>query len=180
MALVVGTNSYGSRAEADAYFLDSLRKENWNAFNTSFKDQALIESTRVLERQKYLGEKEVGSQALAFPRTGLKDKEGNDMTGAESLAIAKEAEFEYALFLAENTKKLGERDSTGKSNIKSVGAGSAKVEFFRPQKGARFPLAIQELLGDFIGGSGGLVGLASGTGDKTSFRTEYGTTRGYP
>lgn len=178
--IVLDTNSYAVLADADAYFNSSIRADNWDAFDLIKKQQGLVEATRVLERQTYQGEKEVPSQNLAFPRTGLKDKEGVELTGPDSLAIAQEAQFEYALFLLENMKKLGERDSTGKSNLKSAGAGSAKVEFFRPQKSYRFPLAVQELLGEFISGSGGLVGLASGTGATTSFDAEYGTTRGYP
>lgn len=183
MALVVGTNSYASRADADTYFNDSLRKTEWAAYSGSTKDRGLIEATRVFERQVWAGSKEVGSQALAFPRTGLKDKEGESLTGAETLVIVGEAQFEYALVLLADADELNTRDSTG-SNVKQVGAGSAKIVFFKATKGARFPVSIMDLIGDWFGGGGSAVigGVVSGNCDSSSFTSpddKYGTIKGF-
>ena len=183
MALVVGTNSYGSRAEANTYFDDSLRKAEWAAFSDDTKDQGLIEATRVFERQAWAGEKEVPSQTLAFPRTGLLDKDGNSLTGAETLAIVSEAQFEYALVLINDIDALNVRDATG-SNVKQVGAGSAKIIFFKSTKGSRFPLTVTDLIGDFFGGSGSTVigGFVSGNCDSSSFTDldgNYGLNKGF-
>lgn len=182
MALVVGSNSYGSRAEADAYFNDSLRKAEWAAFSNTTKDQGLVEATRVFERQTWAGEKEVPSQDLAFPRTGLTDKDGNSLTGAETLEIVKEAQFEYALVLINDVDALNTRDATG-SNIKQVGAGSAKIIFFKATKGSRFPLTVTDLLGDFFGGGKPIVGgFVSGNCDSSSFTDldgNYGLNKGF-
>jgi hypothetical protein len=181
MALVAGTNSYGTRAEADAYFNDSLRSEIWASFATSKRDQALIEATRILERIPYNGTKTSPSQTLEFSREGLSDVNGIALTGAETLAIMKEAEFEYAVFLLGKPAAINEADSSGRANVKSVGAGSAKVAFFRPLKGVRFPISIRELIGTFISGAGSLTAtVVSGTGGTTTFDQDYGTTKGYP
>ena len=182
MALVVGSNSYGSRAEADTYFNDSLRKAEWSALTTSTKDQGLIEATRVFERQTWAGEKESPSQDLAFGRTGLTGKEGEVLTPAETLEIAKEAQFEYAIFLIADIDQLDQRDATG-TNIKKVEAGSAKVTYFKSSNGSRFPLIVQDLIGSFFGGdkSSGASGIVSGNADCSSFTNteKNGLVRGF-
>jgi hypothetical protein len=183
MALVAGSNSYGTRAEADAYFNDSLRKATWAAVASATKDQGLIEATRVFERQAWAGEKEVPSQDLAFGRTGLTDKDGVALTPAETLEVAKEAQFEYALFLITDPTQLGTREATG-SNIKKLEAGSAKVTYFTRVNGTRFPLTVTDLIGDWFGGNSGsnIGGSVSGNCDSSSFTTpdeDYGKTKGY-
>lgn len=182
MALVVGSNSYGSRAEADAYFNDSLRKDAWAAIVNATKDQGLIEATRVFERQAWAGEKEVPGQDLAFGRTGLTDKDGVTLTPAETLEVAKEAQFEYALYLITDPTALGTRDATG-SNTKKLEAGSAKVTYFKATKGSRFPLTVTDLIGDWFGGNAGTAigGVVSGNCDSSSFTNseEYGLSKGF-
>lgn len=183
MALVVGSNSYGSRAEADAYFNDSLRKATWAAVVNATKDQGLIEATRVFERQAWAGEKEVPSQDLAFGRTGLTDKDGTALTPAETLEVAKEAQFEYALYLITDPAALGTREATG-SNIKKLEAGSAKVTYFKATKGTRFPLTVTDLIGDWFGGDKGsaIGGVVSGNCDSSSFTNpdcNYGLNKGF-
>lgn len=185
MALVVGTNSYGSRAEADTYFNDSLRKDDWSAIAGSRKDQALVEATRVLERQAWAGQKEVSSQTLEFPRTGLTDCQGNSVTAARSLEIIKEAQFEYALLLNGDIGALSSTDATG-TNTKRLKAGSAEIEFFRPQEGTRFSVIVHELIGCFLAGEQALAAVgsafASGTDVKSTFTDSpdsYGVTEGF-
>lgn len=182
MALLVGTNSYKARSEADAYFNDSLRKEAWADFSGSNKDRSLIEATRVFERQAWAGTKEVAEQNLAFPRTGLTDKDGVALTGAETLDIIGEAEFEYALHLLTKPSALNTRDATG-SNVKQVGAGSARVIFFKRTKGSRFPLIITDLVGQWFGGNGTKIngGIVSGNCDSSSFTNsdKFGLNKGF-
>lgn len=180
MALIVGSNSLGSRAEADAYFADSLRAATWAATSNDTKDHGLIEATRVFTRQTWAGTKEVASQDLPFPRTGLTDTDGVELTGAETLEVAKEASFEYALVLISKVSALNVRDATG-SNVKQVGAGSAKVVFFKGTKGSRFPLMVTDLIGSWFGGDGTKIngGFVSGNCDSTHFNSDYGTNGGF-
>ena len=182
MALVVGSNSYGARAEADSYFNDSLRKATWAAIVSATKDQGLIEATRVFERQSWGGVKEIPSQDLAFGRTGLTDKDGNSLTAAETLEIMKEAQFEYALYLITDPTALETREATG-SNTKKLEAGSAKITYFKRIKGTRFPLTVTDLIGDFFGGNGGVIGgVVSGNCDSSSFTDpdcNHGLTKGF-
>jgi hypothetical protein len=184
MALIAGTNSYGDRAEADTYFADSLQNAAWSAFSDPAKDQALVEATRILERRTWLGTKEVAIQALAFPRLGLTDKYGAALTGAETLALIKIAQFEYALFLSLNPSLVTTNDATG-SNVKRLKAGSAEIEYFRAKKGSRFPTAVNETVGCFLvsGAASGLGGAVTGNADASSFTNydgNFGTVEGYP
>lgn len=178
MGLIVGTNSYGSRAESDTYLADSLNGDKWNTFTPTKKDQALIEVTRILEREFWLGEKEVPSQALDFPRTGL-TLNGEDVTAAESLAIAKTAQFEYAFAILQDPKLLGTTNANG-SNIKIVKAGTTKVEFFRATRSGKLPTVVNDIIGEFKGSGTGSVGLVSGNCDSTSFVTgKFDKPRGF-
>lgn len=181
MALVMGSNSYGNRTLADAYFNDSLRKPNWAAIASASKDLGLIEATRVFERQAWGGVR-VDGNALKFGRTGLVDTDGTVLTEQDSLEIMQEASFEYALYLIENSKALSQRDATG-SNIKQAGAGSAKVIFFKAKKGSRFPLMVTELIGRFLSSNGSAVGgFVSGNEDSSSFThrdCNYGLNDGF-
>ena len=178
MALVVGTNSYASLADADAYFLDSIRASMWVAYTADMRSAGLVEATRVLERMKWKGEKEISTQALAFGRTGLTGTEGEALTPAETLITAGEGQFEYALALLNDASILDSSDATG-SNIKSMKAGSARMEFFRATTGSRFPVIVMDILGAFLQSGGSMLGLkptVTGTCNESGFedRDAYG------
>lgn len=168
MALIEGTNSYGSRLGADNYFNDSLKKETWEALSTGKRDQGLVEATRIFERQPLLGEKEVPSQDLHFPATGLVDNQGNEITATESLVLAQEAQYEYALILINDLSQINEKDATG-TNIKKVKAGSAEVTYFKSKSGTRFPVVVQDLISSFIGGGSVSPPFVSGADQCSSF-----------
>lgn len=186
MALVVGVNSYGSRADANTYFLDSINNTVWNSYTDEQKDQGLVEATRILERQLWAGEKEDPMQDLEFPRTGLTDCYGDPVTPAESLETIQQAQFEYALDLLNDPGLLSNSDATG-TNIKKLEAGSAKITYFRPQNGTRYPLTVNDIIKCFFLGAnatGSITGsFASGTCDNSSFTDpdgDYGLNEGYP
>lgn len=169
MALVVASNSYGSRAEADIYFGDSINNDIWDAFTNAKKDQGLVEATRLLERQTWAGEKEDPAQDLHFPATGLTDCSSNSVDADDSLETMKEAQFEYAIALLQKPSLLNSTDTTG-SNVKGVGAGSARVDFFRPSKGSKYPLQVLSIAKCFFLGNGASsAGTVSGNCDSSSF-----------
>lgn len=178
MALTVGTNSYGSRAEADVYMSDSLNGDMWNTFTPTKKDQSLIEVTRILEREPWLGEKETEIQVLAFGRTGLTIN-GVSITAAESLAIMKTAQFEYAFAVLKDPKLLGTTNANG-TNIKIVKAGSAKVEFFNAAKSGKLPTVVNDIVRDFKSSRSLRGGIVSGNCDISSFSEQhYDKNRGF-
>lgn len=150
MSLVVGTNSYISRADATTYFADSLRSASWVALSDSTKDQGLVTATRMLDRQVWMGEKTVSAQLLQWPRTGVTDAYGDAVDSATVPQAIKDACCELALSLALNPS--GETNANAGSNIKRVSAAKGTdIEFFRPTTAGRFPTIIQELIKPFLG-----------------------------
>ena len=70
MALVKGTNSYVTVAEADSYFAERLHSETWSGASPTDKEKALITATGLLDQKPWVGEAEDELQPLAFPRIG--------------------------------------------------------------------------------------------------------------
>jgi hypothetical protein len=70
MALVKGTNSYCTVAEADTYFADRLDVAAWTTADATSKAQALVTATSVLDEQPWTGTAISEDQPLAFPRSG--------------------------------------------------------------------------------------------------------------
>ena len=132
--------------------------------------QVLISATRWLDRLQWAGAPTDLStpQPLAFPRTGLPQCDGIAYTDSEVPDPIVEAMFELAEIIAADATQ---QDSNGQgSNIKSVEAGSASVEFFTPTIGSgsdtRLPRAAHDLVRCFL--SGTAIGKATGTGDTNT------------
>ena len=172
---VVDANSYlGARIGSDA----------WSSASSSDKKKALVSAARFIDRAvSWSGKKTVSSQPLQWPRDGATcDSESvTDGTIPDEFAYA---EFEMALILLGDSAA---QDSTGTgSNIKSVKAGSARVEFFSSSVGSssdtRLPTTVNDLVGCYIDGSVSFGSSSSGTSETSSFDCDddYNRTRGYP
>lgn len=161
MAVVVGTNSYISVADANTYFLDSLNSAVWSATATVTKGQALVTASRQISLLVKTACK------LPFtPPIGVPELE----TATSELALA---------FLTDDS--LITAGNTGK-NIKNAKAGSAEVTFFRPTDGSRFPPNVMALLaaGGCIEGATVSAPFASGTSGVSSFCDgQYDVTEGF-
>ena len=125
MAFVVGTNSYISVANADAYFADRLNGESWEVLDNSTKQRALVSASG-----------QISLRLISDCQLPLAPADIN--------AQVANASAEYALLLAEDPTILSQAN-TG-TNTKRVRAGSAEVEFFQPRRGTRFPNIVTELL----------------------------------
>jgi hypothetical protein len=70
IATVGGTtsNSYGTLAEAEAYFLNRLDTEDWDDAEQAEQEQALIQATLQLDELDYIGQPATDTQALKWPR----------------------------------------------------------------------------------------------------------------
>lgn len=67
-ALVVGTNSYVSLADANALAASRLFAERWNAATDDTRTRALITATALLDRMRWRGRPVAPTQPLAWPR----------------------------------------------------------------------------------------------------------------
>lgn len=95
------------------------------------------------------------AQILDWPRTGVSDSYGSAITDTDYPQALKYALIEYAFDVSQSAELLAS-GGTG-SNVKSAGAGSARVEFFRATGGPngvgspRFAPHIMALLSDLLG-----------------------------
>jgi len=165
MALVVGTNSYISLADADAYFVDSLRGAAWDMLTEDMRNKSLVTAARRIDPYVITDYKLPIVVADIPVNLGQANAElALDFAGKPSLITRSNNEF----------------------NIKKAKGGSAEVEFFRPVDGVIFDQHVQDLLADCLASSAGNEGLVgaggfvSGANGESDFedRTKYNRTEG--
>ncbi len=165
MSLIVGTNSYVARTDADAYLADSLRAgAEWEFLDETTKDRALVTAARLLERQRWTGTKTVSTQAMQWPRTGAVDRDGEPIDDTTVPNAVKEAQMELAYELTADGAQETKSDTGDRT--KRLKAGDVEVEYFAEDRATntRFPTVVTELLIGLLAGSGAtVVPYASGT-----------------
>lgn len=109
-------------------------------------------------------------QIADFPRVGLTDCDGDTVDGTTYPTQMTDAQFELAFDISQDTS---EETSSGQgTNVKSVQAGSASVEFFTPKADTqRFPQIVHELISCFLASSSTVLfgGARSGAGNESYF-----------
>jgi hypothetical protein len=150
----IGAETYDVYADvdfADIYLAaDVLRADFWASLTTAGdKERPLVSATRLLQRLQWKD----GVPDITAPPEVV--KAATALLAADIAALP----------------KLGDSGSTS-SNVKAVGAGSARVEFFRPVEGSPLPSAAFDLLRDLLG-----VGDSS---DPALDNTAYGSSGCYP
>jgi hypothetical protein len=158
---------YGGLTALDAYAFDMIgtAATTFRALAADDRKRLLITATRYIDRQRWQGEaNEDGGTTLAFPRDDLPD----EPTNAEQLALVNQAVFELVVLGATDSSIFDSADQG--SNIKSMGAGKGRMEFFsptRPGSGAsKLPTAASELIGMWLAGNGEMP-LVSGAPAST-------------
>jgi hypothetical protein len=170
--------TYSNLAEADIYFLGSAQLGTWNGYTDAEKERGLITATRLIDRQSWQGEKSDDDQVLDFPRTGLSDCNGSDVTAAESLALAVEASQLLALDILAGATV--ETTGTNESLTKRLKADTVEIEYFRaePTANSRFDKDVMELVGCFLSSNSVLSGsIAYGT-DGTALDNDFSISKG--
>ena len=124
MPILVGVNSYLTTDEADAFFDDRLYVQAWTDSTTAQRESALIMAARALDGQHYAGGITDTSQAMAWPRQGVYDRERRAIDSATVPQAVKDAQCEVALgILNENP------DDARDPAIKAMQAGSVSVQY---------------------------------------------------
>ena len=73
VTLIVGTNTYVTRADASTYFEGRLGASAWDDADATDQDKALVQATRAVQSLTFKGRKADTTQALAFPRCYPRD-----------------------------------------------------------------------------------------------------------
>lgn len=170
--------------DADGYFGARLGAALWTAGTTLTKQQALVSATRMLDRRAvFSGTKTVDSQALAWPRDSA-TKCGVAVTDGTIPDDIVYGTFELALQLLADAEI--QNAANNGSNVKSVRAGSAGVEFFVPTAtsgdASIFPTPVMELVHcylDSASDSSASTPFVDGTNpDCCNERTAFGNCGG--
>lgn len=161
---------YGSEALAKTYFQARLGSAVWDAAATADRRKAHVTSTNAIRvfLDQQLGD--AAPQPMPDPPVAPDNVQW--------------ATYEYALTLLGDATALEQVDAG--SNIESVGAGSARVSFFKPTLGssAPFPANVMRFLAAYLTEIGATVaggGFASGTDTKSKIPTsnDFGLTHGF-
>jgi hypothetical protein len=146
------------------------------AFRTAGADsdaqkRGLVDASRLLDRQRWQGTPVSTPEidvTLEWPRDGVVDRYGTAVSNASTPDDIIKAAYEMAAMLVEDPT-IADQATSG-SNVSSVGAGSAKVAFFRPTLGitGKFGTKISELIAPYLSGGTTLgAGEAYGTDDAS-------------
>jgi hypothetical protein len=135
-------NSYLTLADATAIidgFVEDADVQHWNSGNTDSRNRALFTATQRLDRERFLGARATDTQALQWPRTGVRKPDTyintyaigfpfrittDYFTDTEIPTQIKYAQAVLAVFLHNNTSALG---LSGLEDYKNVKIGSLDV-----------------------------------------------------
>ena len=178
---------YGTSAEAVIYHAAGIGAAAiaWAAASSTNQAKSLVEATRMLDRAPWQGALAADGQSLKWPRSGVVDRLGEDVSSASIPLAIEEAAYELAAaLLADPT--IRENGAAGGSNIASLTAGPVGITYFRAIAGGRFPTIIDELVGQYLqsaaSASATLSTASYGTGTDVSSSFDdadvYSLTRG--
>lgn len=97
----------------------------WAAAITDAKNRALYTATQRLDRERFIGARSTDTQALQWPRTGVRKPDTTDYyTDTEIPDQIKKAQAMLAVYLNNNVDGIG---LTGLEDFKNVKVGSLDV-----------------------------------------------------
>lgn len=76
MTITTGTDTYLDVDEAATYFQNRLHSQAWAAATDPDRENALRTATTLLDALDYHGARATSSQSLAWPRRGMRDRDG--------------------------------------------------------------------------------------------------------
>ena len=175
---------YAPQADADAYFAATFSNADWAGLGSQ-KLVALVMATRLMDVQRWQGAPTdlTTPQPIAWPRTGVTDKNGETVADSAFPEDLLNGFYELALALGLDPTLQG--TASNRNTQRRVKAGDVEVENFAPasaaEQGTRLPFSAHQFLKQFFGGSGIGFGLASGADECSQFdngQNQFGLTEG--
>jgi hypothetical protein len=124
MALTVGTDTYATLAEADAY-ASARSWADWAALTDAVKELRLTEAATYIDTSyTFKGTITSSAQVMAWPRTGVVDSEGREIAADAYPTRLKEAQIELARIASAG---LVTNDTAGE--VTALTAGSVSLTF---------------------------------------------------
>jgi hypothetical protein len=168
-------NSYVTEAEATDYIAEMILNsdvQHWGTGNEDTRHRALAAATQRLDRERFLGARATDTQALQWPRTGVRKPDTyintysvgfpfrittDYFTDTEIPEQIKRAQVELAVYLHQNVEGLG---LSGLEDYKNVQIGSINVtpNQFGATGADRIPPMVERyLIGLRISGPGNIA-----------------------
>lgn len=179
LSVLIASNTYPVYAdlnEADEFMLASPNFDTWEALGDTTQARYLVSATRLLEKQRWKGNKTDDAQPLDWPRsnTGI-DGVDNDIVPSDIIQASILLAYELSQGSdVETAQNQGQK-------IQELKAGSVGIKFFRGAEGipTRFPTQVQELLRDYLAGSSSSIGAhTTGYDKETITGGDFGFTDG--
>jgi len=154
---------YGDAAGLAEYAGGSFTwSATYTAASVTQRAQALVEASRLLDRQRWDGTLTSDGQAQAWPRDGVTATPPSGVAVTDGATPTEIVTGCYELALAMLAKPAVVAGTSTAVNVSSVGAGPTSVTFFSPVAGGRFPDRVLELVEWAFGGStSSLVAMGS-------------------
>jgi hypothetical protein len=154
MTITVGTDTYVTLAEADAYAAARPALSAWGSLTEPQKEAALTEAALYLDASyAWKGQITDQVQLLSWPRSNVIDKEKRPLDPDTVPKAVKSAQIEYAALASVGT--LVENKTTG--NVAAIKAGAVDIKFVNGQnvnEGQRFASVDRLLVGLYTSRSG--------------------------
>lgn len=140
------SNAYLTAAEGDAYHERRLHATVWTAATDATKEAALVWATQLLDDGiKWVGVVTDLEQALAWPRSGIVDREGRLVDNDAIPSQVKDATAELARLLIASDRGA-DRDTIG---FKAITVGPIQLEVDKLDDLAVIPDAVYDMLREF-------------------------------
>ena len=178
--------SYATVDEADEYLaVEPTYTAAWAAIDTAgnnTKKIYLIAATRYLDGLLWAGDKAVATQDTQWPRSGLTDRDGNDVAAGAVPTAIEQAVILLAADLSLDSEALS--TDAAEDNVASERIGPKSVSYFRPRRtSAKQRIRnrrVLALVSYWLGVRGPTPPFVSGTDGVSSFTglDRYGRSEG--
>lgn len=121
-------NSYVTLARAEEIADERLHTSVWDGADEDTKNRSLVWAAKLIDRTiKWNGSRASETQALEWPRTGLKWSGGKDVPSDAVPNVIQEMQFELAMLLISTDRTL--ENEVSAQGITSIKAGPVGLTF---------------------------------------------------
>lgn len=139
-------NSYVTEAEADTYFEGRLNSTAYTGASAADKIASLVQGAKLLDTLTWVGFKRDNIQALRWPRVGMYNRDGYQISSEEIPDNVKDAQCEMAIALLKEDRT----EDGGVDRINSFRAGSLMVDFDTNHPKVMVPPIVKRLVAEWI------------------------------
>lgn len=161
MALILGTDTFITLADADTYLAARLHADAWTApigtddngdpipLADTTKEAALRMATAMISRLRFAGRITSTAQTLAWPRVAVTDQEGRPIPSNTIPTAIAHATAELSLFLTRHDI-TDDRTRRGVLSVRSERVGDSAITYDGTAANDSLPAIVQDMIGPFL------------------------------